>query len=534
MGQQAAPVKHFTLKRKPKSVALRQELLQKSSDVQSCMKKISAPTVPLRSRGIPRKMTDTTPLKGIPSRLPTGGGFRSPASTTNQQNQQRPSMIRTPAGRKDGGIKLLDITEQPLGYAAAKKRKRLQEIEEQQKRVLETQSNQPPQLQQQTTTACTANSSPTTTVAGTNAVTTTTSSTTNTTTPDYAAGLTASVVYSQPATPMPSATSLTTSTTTTTNNIKEISSTSLPSLIVTTVSTLPTSPIVTSSVVQGVGITPGLVSITPTNTIPTATTSTAINNLIISSSPSTSSPQKISNLILANNNTIVRTIAPPLVASSSPIATSKVSLQAQNTIVTTVPSTMKHEILSNKILTPSLTISTQPQHQQNIAKLFTQSNLILTTTKTTSSSSISQIQQQQISKPITSYAVLNTSANNQINIQRILSAAAAAAQSSSGTINLSNLTTTTTAGRPHIQTQIIHTGPGGIGQQQQPNIVQIKTAPTVMLSSQNPSLQNIPPLISTQTQQSQQQPTLVNIQNIQSLQQGRKTLTITVSNSIIQ
>lgn len=30
------------------------------------------------------------------------------------------------AGRKDGGIKLLDITEQPLGYAAAKKRKRMQ------------------------------------------------------------------------------------------------------------------------------------------------------------------------------------------------------------------------------------------------------------------------------------------------------------------------------------------------------------------------------------------------------------------------
>jgi hypothetical protein len=35
-------------------------------------------------------------------------------------------MSRTPAGRKDGGIKLLDINEQPLGYAQAKKRKRMQ------------------------------------------------------------------------------------------------------------------------------------------------------------------------------------------------------------------------------------------------------------------------------------------------------------------------------------------------------------------------------------------------------------------------
>lgn len=59
------------------------------------------------------------PLKGIPSRVPSGG-FRSP---TLNNHLTRP---RTPAGRKDGGIKLLDINEQPLGYAQAKKRKRLQ------------------------------------------------------------------------------------------------------------------------------------------------------------------------------------------------------------------------------------------------------------------------------------------------------------------------------------------------------------------------------------------------------------------------
>ncbi|EEB16736.1 Negative elongation factor A, putative [Pediculus humanus corporis] len=127
VGQQPAQVKHFTLKRKPKSAALRAELLQKSTDVQNSVKKGPAPTIPLRSRGMPRKVTDTTPLKGIPSRVPTGG-FRSPPLTNT-------SMSRTPLGksvmkRKDGGIKLLDINEQPMGYAQAKKRKRMQELED--------------------------------------------------------------------------------------------------------------------------------------------------------------------------------------------------------------------------------------------------------------------------------------------------------------------------------------------------------------------------------------------------------------------
>ncbi|XP_060650994.1 negative elongation factor A [Drosophila nasuta] len=130
VGQQPAPVKHFTLKRKPKSAQLRTELLHKSADAQSSLKKSSAPTIPLRSRGMPRKMTDTTPLKGIPSRMPTTG-FRSPSVPGNAQ---RPNLSRTPAGRKDGGIKILEFTEQPLGYAAAKKRKREQQLEEQAKK----------------------------------------------------------------------------------------------------------------------------------------------------------------------------------------------------------------------------------------------------------------------------------------------------------------------------------------------------------------------------------------------------------------
>ncbi|KAG6462433.1 hypothetical protein O3G_MSEX013263 [Manduca sexta] len=60
VGQQPNPVKHFTLKRKPKSVALRSELLAKATEAQANQKKAQAPTVPVRSRGMPRKMTDTT------------------------------------------------------------------------------------------------------------------------------------------------------------------------------------------------------------------------------------------------------------------------------------------------------------------------------------------------------------------------------------------------------------------------------------------------------------------------------------------
>lgn len=63
VGQQPIPVKHFTLKRKPKSAALRIELVQKSTDAANNLKKSTAPTVPVRSRGMPRKMTDTSEFK---------------------------------------------------------------------------------------------------------------------------------------------------------------------------------------------------------------------------------------------------------------------------------------------------------------------------------------------------------------------------------------------------------------------------------------------------------------------------------------
>ncbi|XP_066146875.1 negative elongation factor A [Euwallacea fornicatus] len=174
VGNRPEPIKHFTIKKKPKSALLRADLLQKSSDAASNLKKSSAPVIPVRSRGMPRKMTDTTPLKGIPSRVPTSG-FRSNTLTNTMNN--RPPLSRPPAGRKEGGVKLLDIADQPLGYAAAKKRKKQQEMEESQakKAQLENQGLQspPPVKKEQTST------------------------------PDYAAGLGSATPTYAPPTPQP-------------------------------------------------------------------------------------------------------------------------------------------------------------------------------------------------------------------------------------------------------------------------------------------------------------------------------------------
>lgn len=175
---------------------MRAELLQKSVDAQSTLKKASAPTIPLRSRGMPRKMTDTTPLKGIPSRMPTTG-FRSPITTGGAN---RPNLSRTPAGKKEGGVKLIDFSEQPIGLASAKRRKK-QEAEEAHKKALAEAAEQAAAAASASSSASSlANASATQAAdSDSDAAQTTNSSAT----PDYAAGLTASTIYTQPATPAP-------------------------------------------------------------------------------------------------------------------------------------------------------------------------------------------------------------------------------------------------------------------------------------------------------------------------------------------
>ncbi|XP_029831527.2 negative elongation factor A [Ixodes scapularis] len=141
VGQLPQPVKHFALKRKPKSAALRAELLQKSQDALSNAKRnTSSSSVPIRCRGLTKNLNDSSPLRGIPSRVPTGG-FKTPTSA-NRMNSGTPlsrSLTKPMGNKKDGGIKLLDINEQPLGYGrdAKRRKKPTEELPDMQKKEKE-------------------------------------------------------------------------------------------------------------------------------------------------------------------------------------------------------------------------------------------------------------------------------------------------------------------------------------------------------------------------------------------------------------
>lgn len=127
IGNIPAQNKHFTLKRKPKSAALRAELLQKSSDAASNVKKgVVGGSIPIRHRSGSKDLSDSTPLKGIPSRLyGLSSAVRTPPLSAKMgigagRAPTRPSM---PGVRRDGGIKLLDIAEQPLGPDLKRKKR---------------------------------------------------------------------------------------------------------------------------------------------------------------------------------------------------------------------------------------------------------------------------------------------------------------------------------------------------------------------------------------------------------------------------
>ncbi|KAM7156236.1 negative elongation factor A [Molossus nigricans] len=122
-GPLTPPVKHFQLKRKPKSATLRAELLQKSTETAQQLKRSAGVPFHAKGRGLLRKMDTTTPLKGIPKQAP----FRSPTtpsvfSPAGNRTPIPPS--RTPL-RKERGVKLLDISElDTVGAGREAKRRR--------------------------------------------------------------------------------------------------------------------------------------------------------------------------------------------------------------------------------------------------------------------------------------------------------------------------------------------------------------------------------------------------------------------------
>lgn len=100
---QKCNIKHFTLKEEQKSTSVRANLIQKSMKAAQYLNKNTTPLMQSK------KITDT-PSAGI-RRL-------------DLKNLSRPY------SRKDGGIKLLDINEQPVYLAQKKKRKSCQNLEE--------------------------------------------------------------------------------------------------------------------------------------------------------------------------------------------------------------------------------------------------------------------------------------------------------------------------------------------------------------------------------------------------------------------
>ncbi|XP_062832049.1 negative elongation factor A [Anolis carolinensis] len=123
-GPLTPPVKHFQLKRKPKSATLRAELLQKSTETAQQLKKTAGVPFHAKGRGLVKKIDTTTPLKGIPKQAP----FRNPTapsvfSPAGNRTPIPPS--RTPL-RKERGVKLLNISDLKMvgaGWEAKRRRK---------------------------------------------------------------------------------------------------------------------------------------------------------------------------------------------------------------------------------------------------------------------------------------------------------------------------------------------------------------------------------------------------------------------------
>lgn len=374
---------------------------------------------------MPRKMTDTTPLKGIPSRVPSSG-FRSPPT----QSQGRPNFGRMSAGRKDVGIKLLEITEQPLGYAAAKKRKRQQELEEQQKKLLENQNN---------------NNSPTPTTPTTISVTT----------PDYAAGLTATSVYTQPPTP------------------------SAPIKIERPVSPTPVVTIVTTA----------------------SSTSSTSNALVVTVSSVVVSTVSVTSVTSSPRN-IMRT---SLITSTTPVLTnSSISTPSTTSVSTNPPIISSSQIIT----TPTSNIQTIPTKviisQPSVQNLFTSSQTAIKQENTSNKIIITSNKPNLISTVATATPTIIkcTQSQSQSGMQTVISSA-------NNIIQIPRQTTIKQVPKSIQSNTITHTQ-----QYQPPKIVQIKTTPTIVVSSANniTAHQNIPPLIPTQPQTSTNK---INIQNIQ-------------------
>ena len=115
-GPQPLPEKHFTLIRKPKSAATRAELMQRSSDALSGKSLTLAPSIPIRMRGV-----NEAPLRGISSKGPFAPVMKATGSSSGKGGIAAGQPVKSQPKLRDGGVKLLEIDQQP---STSKKRKK--------------------------------------------------------------------------------------------------------------------------------------------------------------------------------------------------------------------------------------------------------------------------------------------------------------------------------------------------------------------------------------------------------------------------
>jgi len=114
VGQLPSLPTHFTLKKKPKSAALKNDLMKRANEASNQMKKTGTwagikTTIPVKHRDMTRKSSDVTPMKGLSNfrLINRSEGFRThstPSSASKRLNHRQMT----------GGTKLLDISEQPI------------------------------------------------------------------------------------------------------------------------------------------------------------------------------------------------------------------------------------------------------------------------------------------------------------------------------------------------------------------------------------------------------------------------------------
>uniref|UniRef100_F6SKY6 HDAg domain-containing protein n=1 Tax=Ciona intestinalis TaxID=7719 RepID=F6SKY6_CIOIN len=110
--------RHFALKRKPKSAALRADLLHKSSEAVTQMKKGGSggavKMAPVKHRDMNRRLSDVSPMRGIQVKATMNRSESLRVTSTPVTPGVNRSFSRI-SRQQAGGTKLLDISEQPIG-----------------------------------------------------------------------------------------------------------------------------------------------------------------------------------------------------------------------------------------------------------------------------------------------------------------------------------------------------------------------------------------------------------------------------------